>query len=70
MASALGWESDEEPIFTFRPDCVIGYFPDDHRFGILAREADEHYIRIDYCPWCGGLLSRFAPRDFGQDEVR
>ncbi len=65
MASALGWHSEDEPNFTFRPDCVIGYIPGDARFGILAHDGDDHYIKIDYCPWCGSLLSRFAPHDFG-----
>ena len=39
------------------PDCLVIYDEENQCYGIIIHDGGNSYIRINYCPWCGSVLS-------------
>lgn len=39
------------------PDKLIHYNEKDDEFGIIIHDGGHSYIVIDFCPWCGSILT-------------
>jgi hypothetical protein len=42
------------------PDALVGYWPKSREYGLIVHDGGSSMIVIDFCPWCGKDLRRFA----------
>ncbi|MGN6619479.1 MAG: DUF6980 family protein [Sphingomonas sp.] len=42
------------------PDCLIAFWPDEKRYGIMIHDGGSSMVEIAYCPWCGSNLAELS----------
>jgi tryptophan synthase alpha chain len=56
MRHYVTWECDMHPTRADCGDCIVEYWPDQDRYGILIHDGGTSMVAIAFCPWCGAAL--------------
>jgi hypothetical protein len=59
MESQLRWKCDQHAHPEDCPDCIVKFYLESGKFGLLIHDGGSSYIEIQFCPWCGADLGTF-----------
>lgn len=62
MAEDLESTCEQHPDRWDCADALIGHWPESGEYGLIIHDGGSSMVIINFCPWCGTDLARFANR--------